>query len=210
MDLDLLKGFRPRLLYFDLEDYAPIPQSISGIGDKKHAEERYQLNCCSTGETFKVNGSPAVFVYKGKAAVNNHPDDLVDVVLTSIKDSSSNLITGCFKLVDAECYEEYEELAWENMFFETECVSTCQECLPKPVPEPFITNHKTIYPDFKVNNVDPYKAEQIFCEFGTAMYEKVLALKYGVQFCCPTDLMQSTIELEILKMDIAVDNTFCI
>lgn len=209
MDLDLLKGFRPRLLYFDLEDYPTVPQSISGIGDKEHAEERYQLDCCSTGETFKVNGLPAVFVFKGKAAVNNHPDDLIDVVLTSIKDSSGNLITGCLKLVDAECYEEYEEFAWEDIFLETECVNTCQECLPKPVPEPFITNHKTIYPDFKVNNVDPYEAEQIFCEFGNAMYEKVLALKYGVKFCCPTDLMQSTIEHEILKMDMAEDLNAC-
>lgn len=213
MNLDLLIGLRPRFLYFDLEEYASnviIPKSISGIGDKVHPEERYQLNCCSTGKALEVNGLPAIFVYKGIAKNDNYPDNFLEVVLTSITDISGNIISGCFKLVDAECFDEYEELAWENIFIETECVNTCSECLPKPAKEEIITNHKIIYPEFKVNNVDPYEAEQIFCEFGTAMYEKVLALKYGVQFCCPTDLMQSTIELEILKMDIAVDNTFCI
>lgn len=209
MNLDLLSGFRPRLLYFDLEEYVPIPQSISGDAYKNYPEERYQLNCCSTCEVFKVNGLPAIFVFKGVYREGKHPDDLLDVIISYIKDVSGNVINGCNQLSEAECFDEYEELAWENIFFETECVNTCQECLPKPTPAPFITNHKIIYPDFKVNNVDPYKAEQIFCEFGNAIYEKVLALKYGVQFCCPADLMQSTIEHEILKMEIIEDKYAC-
>jgi uncharacterized protein (TIGR02145 family) len=186
-----------------------IPQSISGIGAKTYPEERYQLNCCSTCEVLKINGLPAVFVFKGIYREGKHPDDFLEVVLSYIKDISGNLIDGCFRLTDAECFDEYEELPWENIFFETECVSTCQECVPNPEPAPFITNHKIIYPDFKVNNVDPYKAEQIFCEFGNAFYEKALALKFGVQFCCPTDLMQSTIEHEILKMEIVEDKYAC-
>ena len=174
-----------------------------------YAEERYQLNCCSTGEALKVNGVPAVFVYKGVANNNNYPDNFIFVVLTTIIDISGNVISGCFRLAEAECFDEYEELDWFDIFITTECVNTCKECLPIPAKEEIITNHKTIYPEFKVNNVDPNDAEQIFCEFGNAMYEKVLSLKYGVQFCCPTDLIQSTIEHEILKMDIAENLTDC-
>ena len=172
-------------------------------------EERYQLTCCSNGEALKINGLPAVFVFQGLTSNENHPDDFLEVVLTTIKDINANVITGCYRVTEADCFEEYEEILWHNFFVLTECVSTCQECLPKPEIIPPITNHKTIYPDYIINNVDPDKAEQIFCAFGDANYEKVLALRFGVQFCCPTDLMQSTIEHEILKMDIAENANAC-
>lgn len=173
------------------------------------AEERYQLTCCSDGQPLKVNGLPAVFIFNGAVSNGNHPDDYIDVVLTTIKDINANIITGCFKVTEAECYDEWEELQWQNFFVLTECVSTCEECLPKPIVIPPITNHKNIYPDYIINNVDPHEAEKIFCAFGDANYEKVLALRFGVQFCCPTDLMQATIEHEILKMDIVEDPNAC-
>jgi hypothetical protein len=186
-----------------------IPPVLPAGYPTTHPEEKYQLTCCSTGEALKVNGLPAIFIFKGITRNDNHPDDYQEVVLTSIKDISGNLITGCYRIMEAECFDEWEELLWENIFIETECVSTCQECLPKPVIIPPVTNHKMIYPDFIVNNAEPFDAEQIFCAFGDANYEKVLALRYGIQFCCPTDLMQSTIEHEILKMDIAEDPNAC-
>jgi hypothetical protein len=172
-------------------------------------EERYQLTCCSTGEALTVNGLPGVFVFQGLTSNANHPDDFLEVVLTTIKDINANVITGCYRVTEAECFEEWEEIAWQDFFVETECVDTCQECLPKPVIIPPVTNHKIIYPDFIINNAEPFDAEQIFCAFGDANYEKVLALRYGIQFCCPTDLMQSIIEHEILKMDIAEDPDAC-
>jgi hypothetical protein len=185
------------------------PQPVVPPTEYSYPEERYQLTCCSTGNALIVNGLPAVFVFKGLTSNDNHPDNFLEVVLTTIKDINANVITGCYRVTEAECFEEWEEVLWQDFFVETECVSTCQECLPKPEVIPPITNHKTIYPDYIINNVDPDKAEQIFCAFGDANYEKVLALRFGVQFCCPTDLMQSTIEHEILKMDIAEDVNAC-
>ena len=179
------------------------------LSSYKVPEEKYQLTCCVNGEALKVNGLPAVFIFKGLFNNDNHPDNFLEVVLTTIKDINGNFITGCFRVTEAECYEEWDEILWEDFFIETECVSTCQECLPKPVVIPPVTNHKIIYPDYIVNNVDSSKAEEIFCAFGDANYQKVLALRYGIQFCCPTDLMQSTIEHEILKMDIAEDVNAC-
>jgi hypothetical protein len=172
-------------------------------------EERYQLKCCVNGDTLKINGLPAVFVFTGTAFNNNHPDNLLEVVLTTIKDINGNYITGCYQLIEADCQQEWEEFRWQDFFVEVECVNTCKECLPKPVVIPAITNHKIISPEYKVNNVDPAEAERIFCAFGDANYEKVLALRFGIQFCCPTDLMQSTIEHEILKMDIIEDASAC-
>lgn len=171
--------------------------------------ENYQLSCCSTGKMLQINNLPAVFVFTGTAQKNNHPDDFQEVVLTAIKDINSNVITGCYKLVEWDCPEEYEKIAWEDFFVITECVGTCIECLPKPEPAKVITNHKTIYPEFKVNNVDPNKAESIFCKFGSAIYEKVLELRYGIKHCCPTDLMHSRIAFEILKMDITENKLDC-
>ena len=185
------------------------PEPVVLPQDYAYPEERYQLTCCSTGDALIVNGLPAVFVFKGLTSNDNHPDDFLEVVLTTIKDINANVITGCYRVTEAECFEEWEEVLWQDFFVETECVSTCQECLPKPVIIPPVTNHKTIYPDYKINNVDPYDAEKIFCAFGDANYQKVLALRYGIQFCCPTDLMQSTIEHEILKMEITEDKDAC-
>jgi hypothetical protein len=175
----------------------------------KYPEERYQLTCCSNGEALKINGLPAVFVFQGIFSNDNHPDNFLEVVITTIKDINANVITGCYRVTEAECFEEYEEILWQDFFVQTECVESCKECLPKPEVIPPITDHKIIYPDFKINNVDPYEAEKIFCAFGDANYQKVLGLRFGVQFCCPTDLMQSTIEHEILKMEIAEDKDAC-
>lgn len=172
-------------------------------------EERYQLTCCSTGNALTINGRPAVFVFTGDYKNNNHPDDFLEVVLTAIKDINGNIIRGCYRLTEADCFGEWEELLWQDVFIETECVNSCKECLPKPVILPAITDHKMIYAEYKVNNVDPAEAEQIYCAFGDANYEKVLALRYGIQHCCPSDLMQVQIEHEILKMDIAEDLTAC-
>jgi hypothetical protein len=174
-----------------------------------YPEEKYQLTCCSTGDALKINGLPAIFVFTGKTSNGNHPDDYLELVITTIKDINANIITGCYRLTEADCPEEWEEIKWEDFFIETDCVSTCEECLPKHKHPKPITDHKYIYPEYKINNVDSYEAEKIFCAFGDANYEKVLALRFGVQFCCPTDLMQSTIEHEILKMDIAEDVNAC-
>jgi hypothetical protein len=172
-------------------------------------EERYQLICCENGKVLKINGLPAIFIFTGITFENNHPDHYLDVILTSIKDINGNFTTGCFRLIDAECYEKEELILWQEFFIEVHCVKTCHECLPSPVITAPVINPKTIYPDYIVNNVDSDKAEEIFCAFGDANYEKVLALRYGIQFCCPTDLMQSTIEHEILKMDIVEDKNAC-
>lgn len=173
------------------------------------SEERYQLTCCSTGSPLIVNGLPAVIVFTGDYKNNNHPDNFLEVVLTAIKDINGNVIRGCYQLTEADCVGEWQELLWQDLFIETECVSSCKECLPKPVVLPEITNHKMIYPEYKVNNVDPDEAEAIYCAFADAQYQQVLALRYGIQFCCPSDLMQAQIEYQILKMDIAEDLAAC-
>jgi len=172
-------------------------------------KEKYQLICCSTGEPLKLNGLPAVFVYSGTNLPDNHPDDFLDVVITKIKDINANIITGCYKILEEECSTEWEEFKWEDVFIETTCVETCDECLPEPVIVKSLTEQKTIYPDFIVNNVDADKAESIFCTYANMNYKKVLALRYGIEFCCPYDLVSATIEFEILKMDIATDSKAC-
>ena len=171
--------------------------------------ENYQLSCCSTGELLQINNLPAVFVFNGITKNNNHPDDYIEVVLTAIKDINANVVTGCYRLIESTCPEEYQEILWENFFVITECVDTCQECLPKPEPAELITNHKTIYAEFKANNVDPYKAEAILCEYGSVMYQEVMELRYGIKHCCPQDSMKAQIAYQILKMDLTENKEDC-
>jgi hypothetical protein len=212
---DAIPAFYDTLTYWELSEnrfssyICKAQQPVVVPTEYKYPEERYQLTCCATGEALTINGLPAVFVFQGITSNDNHPDNFLEVVLTTIKDINANVITGCYRVTEADCFEEWEEILWQDFFVLTECVDTCQECLPKPEVIPPITDHKIIYPDFKVNNVDPYEAEKIFCAFGDANYQKVLSLRFGVQFCCPTDMMQSTIEHEILKMEIAEDKDAC-
>lgn len=173
-------------------------------------EERYQLICCSTGKPLQLNGLTAVFVYAGVNLPDNHPDDFIDVVITGFKTVSGIVINGCYKILEEECKEEeWNEFKWYDTFTETTCVKDCFECLPEPVIVKSLIEQKTIYPDFIVNNVDPDKAESIFCTYANMNYKKVLALRYGIEFCCPYDLVSATIEFEILKMDIATDSKAC-
>jgi hypothetical protein len=173
-------------------------------------EERYQLICCSTGKPLQLNGLTAVFVYSGVNLPDNHPDDFTDVVITGFKTVSGIIIKGCYKILEEECTEEeWNEFKWYDTFTETTCVKDCFECLPEPVIVKPLIEQKTIYPEFIVNNVDPDKAESIFCTYANMNYKKVLALRYGIEFCCPYDLVSATIDFEILKMDIATDSKAC-
>jgi hypothetical protein len=171
--------------------------------------EYYQLKCCETGTLLTVNSLPAKFVYTGLFNNENTPDSMYNKVLTRITDIHGNDIVGCYTLVDAECFDEWEEFNFNDIFFTVDCVNTCEECVPKHVHTPPVLNHKVIYPEFKVNNADPFDAEQIMCEYASGEYQKVLGLRYGIEFCCPVDLMQAKIELEILKMDMAEDIDAC-
>jgi hypothetical protein len=171
--------------------------------------EYYQLKCRETGSVLLVNGLPAKFVYTGLFNNENTPDSMYNKVLTRITDIHGNDIVGCYTLVDAYCYDEWEEYNFNDIFFTVDCVNTCEECVPKKVHTPPVLNHKVIYPEFKVNNADPFEAEQIMCEYAKAEYQKVLGLRYGIEFCCPIDLMQAKIELEILKMDMTEDTDAC-
>ena len=176
--------------------------------------EYYQLKCCQSGKVLEVNGLPAKFMYTGLFNNDNTPDSMVNKVLTKIIDQSGNVIVGCYQLQDADCFEEWEEFKFENIFDVIYCVNTCEECLSINTPTTNVTNHnllnhKLIFPEFKVNNVNAEEAEEILCRFGTIQYQKVLSHKYGVSFCCTDDLMQSQIDYEILKMDMSEDVNAC-
>ena len=56
--------------------------------------ENYQLSCCSNGEMLQINNLPAVFVFSGVAQNDNHPDNLIESVLTAIKDINLMIVTG--------------------------------------------------------------------------------------------------------------------
>ena len=185
-------------------------QTAVSNGASTFIEERYKLICCSTGEALKLNGLTAVFVYEGFNLPNTHPDDLIEVVITAFKTTNGVVITGCYKLLEEECKEEeWTEFKWLDTFTEITCVNDCFECLPEPVIVKSLIKQKVLYPNFIVNNVDPDKAESIFCTYADMNYKKVLALRYGIEFCCPFDLVSATIDFEILKMDIATDSKAC-
>ena len=172
--------------------------------------ELYQLVACETGLVFEINEIPVQFVFTGEVTNDNHPDNFIGIVLTSITDINDNIYTGCYTLQDATCQEDFTEVAFEEFFSTVETVATCQECLPEVETPVVINTGKTIYPEFLMDNVDPQEAEYLFCEFAKAVYQKVLSLRYGISSCCPIDLLTIQNDLEILKMDMTRNCDLCI
>lgn len=172
--------------------------------------EYYQLVCCDSKDTLKINGSYARFVFTGIAVNDIHPDNLIGKAVTSFTDSSANTVKGCWQFLEADPRKNYIDYPFEEIFTSAECVDECCDCTEKPVkikkPGYFIP---TVHPELIVNNVDADHARSVFCGFGQAMYQKAMSVRYGITFCCPVDLMSYRIDLEIMKMDMTEDRLAC-
>lgn len=211
MILDLLTGFRPRFLFFDLEDYSGTTYTF-GVDTTTNSDnnEYYQLVQCCNDEPCNVGGKPTIFAFDG-TTVGVHPDDLLEKVITSIVDESGNVICGCFKLEEGCLEDGVSVIPFKAYFTEVTTVDTCEECLPKPVPveEVMVVTKKIIYAEPDYNKLDPEKVETIMCTFAEVIHKEILALRFGVQFCCPTDFTSAKIDMEVLKLDLITDNSIC-
>lgn len=209
MILDLLNGFRPRFLFFDLEDYASTFYTINDGASANDPSEYYQLVQCCDDKPCLMDGKPVRFKFTGKMSNNIHPDDLIGLVLTTITDINQNDYTGCFKLVEAECYLEHTDFAFEDFFFKYTFVKTCKECMPEPVVVQSPFSKKPIYAIAEYNGLDAERVETTMCDYAETTHHKMMSTRHGVVFCCDENLMDLKIDLEILKMDLVSNNEIC-
>lgn len=210
MILDVLTGFQPRFLYFDLEDYAGTYYTFSDNTTENDNNEYYQLVECCNNEPCNVGGKPTVFSFNGTTN-GVHPDDLFEKVITSITDENDNTVCGCFKLQEACLVEGVNVISFAEYFVEVETVATCEECLPEPVivDEGLKVTKKIIYAEPDYNKLDPEKVENIMCIFADVIFKEIQTERFGIKFCCPSDFTSAKIDMEVLKLDLITDNSIC-
>lgn len=202
----IFNGFQPTFLYFDLEDYGIVYNTITDAEDNS---EYYQLVQCCDDKPCLMDDKPVRFKFTGVMSNNIHPDDLLDIVLTTITDVNQNDYTGCFKLVEAECFNDYLEIPFEDFFFKYVSVKTCKECLPEIIITTPIFTEKPIYAVGEYNGLDVDYVEDTMCNFATHTHLKMMTIRHGVSFCCESDLMELKINLEIIKMDLVDNSQIC-
>jgi|688.fasta_scaffold528901_2 hypothetical protein len=210
MILDILTGFQPRFLYFDLEDYAGTYYTFSDDAAYNDNNEYYQLVQCCNDEPCNIGGQPTIFSFNGTANIV-HPDDLLQKVITSITDESGNIVCGCFKLEEGCLVEGVNVIPFTEYFAQVTTVETCEECLPEQVimDEGLVVTKKIIYAEPDYNKLDPEKVETIMCTFASVIFKEIQTLKFGIKFCCPSDFTSAKIDMEVLKLDLITDNSIC-
>lgn len=207
MNFDIILGFRPRFLHFDLEDYATSYTVSPGPNI-----EYYTLVQCCDSTPCTINNLPLRLVFTGKMSNNIHPDDLAMVVVSSVTDINLSKLTGCFKFVEAAeiCNEETYDIPFEDFFFEYTCVKTCKECMPDiPVPATNEIDSKKLFLDSYYNGLDEAKVETTMCRFADLIFKSAMEKKMGIKFCCMDDLMETIINHQLLKMDLVNNSEIC-
>jgi hypothetical protein len=207
-NLDIILGFRPRFLHFDLEDYATTYRVLPS----DPSNEYYTLVQCCDSTPCTINGLPLRLVFSGKTSNNIHPDDLAMLVVSSVTDVNLHKLTGCYKLVEAAevCNEETYDIPFEEFFFDYTCVKTCEECMPAIPPAPLnVIDSKKLFLDSYYNGLDPDKVESTMCRFADLIYKSAMEKKMGIKFCCMDDLMETVINHQLLKMDLVNNSEIC-
>jgi photosystem II stability/assembly factor-like uncharacterized protein len=90
----------------------------------------------------------------------------------------------------------------------TASFSTCDLCNPPTpqVPTNLIT--RRVKPGYYTAACPPDYTEKVSCTFGEAMYEEVLAKRYGLENCCTIDAQKWTIKKELLDLKVLLDPNF--
>lgn len=114
-----------------------------------------------------------------------------DTVSIDIGEEQYSLVENDgYYLIDGQCYQKFPAQSRQqtgNYPIHT-IAGPFEDCGCAPKQEPTIKK--------RVGNIEYY--EKINCEFADAVYNKAMAERYGVEFCCEKDLQRLTIKKKLL------------
>jgi hypothetical protein len=91
-----------------------------------------------------------------------------------------------------------------------DCFDTCEDCLPKPVPETiFELSSRSVRPGYNTPGCPPEYYEKVKCKFSEAVYQEMIARRYGIETCCDIDKRKYEIKHEMLNLDALKDPYLC-
>jgi hypothetical protein len=176
--------------------------------------EYYQLVNCSDGSVFKLNNKPARFDFLFLDEEDEgiiHPDDLLGKVISSFTTGTEIIYNGCWTFTESEEFPEYTTVLYTRYFTTNVVIECgCSDCLPEVIPEPPVINTvNIIYPETDTKGCDPNLVEQVMSFFTNDIYKSMMSKRLGVSYCCLGDLQQSTIDFQVLLLDMMEDKNLC-
>lgn len=88
---------------------------------------------------------------------------------------------------------------------------TCVACLPAPEPEPPLTlKPRFIKPGYNPPACSAEYIQEVSCNFGEAVFQQIASRRYGLKFCCQTDLNKWWIKNELLSLKSIFDPNACV
>jgi len=133
----------------------------------------YTLNDCCTNLPYEIEGEPLVLRFDGVCYdIGLCPEDLINLVITSISNESGIDITGCLKLVEITDNIPEQTTNFSTIIQEVETVPTCAEC---------ITNYRLVFCDPTIPSIDT------FTDLSTVVGQNILVEVNGIQRCATVE-----------------------
>jgi hypothetical protein len=89
--------------------------------------------------------------------------------------------------------------------------ASCNACLPAPAPEPpLVLRPRFIKPGYNPPACTAEYIHKVSCNFAEAVFQQVASRRYGLKFCCETDLNKWWIKKQLLDLKSIYDPNACI
>lgn len=109
-----------------------------------------------------------------------------------------------------EAYECNDEVIPVEPIIVLDCFDTCEKCLPQPVPEPiFELSSRSVRPGYDTPGCPPEYHEKVNCKFSEAVYQEMIAKRFGLKSCCDIDSEKYEIKKELLNLAMIFDPYLC-
>jgi len=129
----------------------------------------YTLNDCCTNLPYEIEGEPLVLRFDGVCYdIGLCPEDLINLVITSISNESGIDITGCLKLVEITDNIPEQTTNFSTVIQEVETVATCADC---------VVNYRLVFCDPTIPSIDT------FTDLSTVVGQNILIEVNGIQRC---------------------------
>ena len=109
-----------------------------------------------------------------------------------------------------EEYECNDEVIPTEPIIVLDCFDTCEKCLPQPEPIPiFELSSRSVRPGYDTPGCPPEYHEKVNCKFSEAVYQEMIAKRYGLKSCCDIDADKYEIKKELLNLAMIFDPYLC-
>lgn len=178
----------------DCDDTTPVGIVTDSFADCQDCGGAcYLLTNCATQETIVVD-DPTLAQFNGE-------------VIEVIVDPNTTL---CLLVEEVPCFEAIIVPLPGTI---VECYTTCERCLPAPLPppEPLNIRNRTVKPGYNTPGCPPEYVDKVNCKFAEAMYQEAISTRYGIEFCCENAINQDkwVIKKELLDLKMITDLDAC-